>query len=140
MCRLSLFGGFRRVHHRQWCTAAYLEAWSTTTSKLAAAPLCLEQVHLLQYVNIRAEEAHRWQSQVHAITLAALHQTTLWDLPWVAFSSTMRHAKRPGDDTQTVAHKRRKTKWPPELEVPADLHDMEIPLEDMGDVIVVTEL
>ena len=36
-----------------------------------------------------------------------------------------------------VTHKRRKTE---ELEALSDLHDMEIPLEDMGDVIVLTGL
>ena len=41
---------------------------------------------------------------------------------------------------QHVVHKRRKTEGFPELEAPADLEEMEIPLKDMGDVIVLTRL
>ena len=41
------------------------------------------------------------------------------------------------DENPPEMHKRHKTEA---LEVPSDLHDMEIPLEDMGDVIVLTRL
>ena len=42
-----------------------------------------------------------------------------------------------GQSNPPETHKRRKTEA---LEVPSDLQDMEIPLEDMGDVIVLTGL
>ena len=45
--------------------------------------------------------------------------------------------KRLRDENPNMTHKRRKTE---ELEVPSDLQDMEIPLEDMGDVIFLTGL
>ena len=62
------------------------------------------------------------------------------DLRWEVRGDTARCAKRMRDETSNVAHKRRKTEEPPVFEVPSDLQDMEIPLEDMGDVTVLTGL
>ena len=45
--------------------------------------------------------------------------------------------KRLRDENPPETHKKRRTET---LEVPSDLQDMEIPLEDMGDVIVLTGL
>ena len=45
--------------------------------------------------------------------------------------------KRLRDENPNATHKQHKTE---EAEVPSDLRDMEIPLEDMGDVIVLTGL
>ena len=45
--------------------------------------------------------------------------------------------KRLWDENPPETHKKRRTET---LEVPSDLQDMEIPVEDMGDVIVLTGL
>ena len=45
--------------------------------------------------------------------------------------------KRLRDENPPETHNKRRIET---LEVPSDLHDMEIPLEDMGDVIVLTGL
>ena len=64
----------------------------------------------------------------------------LSDHHWVAHSDTMRHAKRLREDKPWVTRKRSKTQGPPELNFPADIQAMVIPLEDMKDVIVLTGL
>jgi hypothetical protein len=46
----------------------------------------------------------------------------------------MKHLR---DKNPPKTHKKRRTEA---LEVPSDLQDMEVPLEDMGDVIVLTGL
>ena len=76
-------------------------------------------------------------SQVHAVTPTALRRTTLSDPRWEVREDTAQRMKRLRDENPNVTHKQRKTQ---ELEVPSDLQGMEIPLEDMGDVIVLTGL
>ena len=96
----------------------------------------LGQGNLLRSADVQTNEAYEWRhlSQVHAGTLTAVRQTTLSDLHGKSMVTPLR------DETQNVAHKQRKTEGPPVLEVPTDLQDMEIPLEDMGNVIVLTGL
>ena len=88
---------------------------------------------------IQAEEASEWRhmSQVHAVTLTALRRTTLSDPRWDIRGATAQRMKRLWDENPPETHKKRRTEAP---EVPSDLQDMEIPLEDMGDVIVLTGL
>ena len=51
-------------------------------------------------------------------------------------ANTVRHAKHTMEAAHHVAHTHRKKEGLTELEVPADLQDMEIPLKGMGNVIV----
>ena len=51
-----------------------------------------------------------------------------------ATAQRMKHLR---DENPPETSKKRRTET---LEVPSDLQDMEVPLEDMGDVIVLTEL
>ena len=112
---------------------------STASRKLAAASSCWEQAHLSLSTNIRADEAsaRRHMSQVHAVTLTGLRRATLSDPRWDIRGATAQRAERLWDENPREMHKRRKIEAP---EVPSDLQDMEIPLEDMGDVIVLTGL
>ena len=108
-------------------------------SKLAAASLLGTSPFIAVCRHLTSRRRWRtcgWQhlSQVHTIGLTALRRTTLLDLHRVVHSNTARYAKRLG--TMPMAH----MEGPQELEVPAHLQDMEIPLEDMGDVIVLTGL
>ena len=70
---------FRRQCFLWWRMAACPMVQSTTTSKLALASLCREEVHLLCSAAIHAEEGRAWHhlSQVHAVTLTALRRTKL---------------------------------------------------------------
>ena len=65
--------------------------------------------------------------------------TTTGPLQATAYDAT-RRGKRPREDDHWVTRKRHKTYGSPELEVPADIQDMEIPLEDVGDAIILTGL
>ena len=67
----------------------------------------------------------------------ALRRTTLSDPQWEVQENTTQRMKHLRDENPNETHKRHKTE---ELDVPRDLRDMEIPLEDMGDVIVLTGL
>ena len=71
------------------------------------------------------------------MTLTALRRTTLSDSRWDIRGATAQRMKRLRDENPPETHKKRRTETP---EVPSDLQDMEIPLEDMGDVIVLTGL
>ena len=107
--------------------------------KLAVASSCWEQIHVSLSTGIQAEEASEWRhmSQVCAVTLTALRRTTLSDPRWDIRGATAQRMKRLRDENPPETHKKRRTEAP---EVPSDLQDMEIPLEDMGDVIVLTGL
>ena len=74
-------------------------------------------------------------SQVHAVTLTALRRLTLSDPRWDIRGATAQRMKRLGDENPPEMHKRRRTEA---LEILSDLQDTEVPLEDMGDVIVLT--
>ena len=128
-----------RLRFRQWRTAILPKARSTASRKLAAASSCWEQAHVSLSTNIQAHEAsaRRHTSQVHAVTLAALRRTTLSDLRWDIRGATTQPMKRLRDENPPETHKKRRTEA---LEVPGDLQDMEIPLKDMGDVIVLNGL
>ena len=76
-------------------------------------------------------------AQVHAVTRMALRRTTLSDPRWDIRGATAQCMKRLRDENPRETHKKHRTEA---LEVPSDLQDMEIPLEDMGDVIVLTGL
>ena len=136
---LSWVADSRRLRFRQWRTAALSEARSTVSRKLAAASSCWEQAHVSLCTSIQAEEASKWRhmSQVHAVTLTALRQTILSDPRWDSRGATAQRMKRSRDENPPKRHEKRRTET---LEVPSDLQDMEIPLEDMGDVIVLTGL
>ena len=97
------------------------------SGKLVAASSCWEQFHLSVSNNIQADEAsaRRHMSQVDVVTLTALR------------GATAQRMKRLRDENPPETHKRHKTEA---LEVPSDLQDMWIPLEDMGDVIVLTRM
>ena len=69
--------------------------------------------------------------------LTALRRTTWSDPRWDIRGATAQRMKRLRDENPPETHKKRRTEA---LEVPSDLQDMEIPLEDMGDVIVLTGL
>ena len=56
---------------------------------------------------------------------------------WDSRGASAQRMKRLRDENPPETHKKRRTEA---LEVPSDLQDMEIPLEDMGDVIVLTGL
>ena len=56
---------------------------------------------------------------------------------WDIRGATAQCMKRLRDENPPETHKKRRIEV---LEVPSDLQDMEIPLEDMGDVIVLTGL
>ena len=117
----------------------FREVRSTASRKLATASSCWEQAPVLLATIIQAEEAAEWRhmSQVHAVTLEALRRTTLSHPRWDCRGTTAQRLKRLRDENPSETHK----KWRTEaLEVPSDLRDMEIPLEDMGDVIVLTGL
>ena len=60
--------------------------------------------------------------------------------PHVPTIDTTRRTKRLREDDHWVTPKRRKTYGSLGLEVPADIEDIEIPLEDMGDGIILTRL
>ena len=107
--------------------------------KLAAASSCWEQAHVSLSTNIQADEAsaRRHMSQVHAVTLMALRRTTLSDPRWDIRGATAQRMKRLRDENSPETHKKRRIEA---LEVPSDLQDMEIPLEDMGNLIVLTGL
>ena len=136
---LSWMADSRRLRFRQWRTAVLPEARSTVSRKLAVASSCWEQAHVSLSTGIQAEEASelRHMSQVHAVTLTALRRTTLSDPRWDIRGATAQRMKRLRDEIPPETHKKRRTQAP---EVPSDLQDMEIPLEDMGDVIVLTGL
>ena len=110
--------------------------------KLSTASMCWEHAHLLRTANVWAEEACGWHylSQVHAVTPPALRRTTLSDLQRVVRGDSVQHVKRPSGNVRNVAHKRCKVEEPPVLEASTHLRDIQIPLEDMGDVIVLTGL
>ena len=129
----------RRLHFRQWRTAVLPEARSTALRKLAAASSCWEQAHASLSTSIQADEASAWRhmSQVHAVTLTALRRMTLSDPRWDVQGAIAQRMKRLRDKNPPETHKKRRTEA---LEVPSDLQDMEIPLEDMGDAIVLTGL
>ena len=83
-----------------------------------------------------------WILEGHAeetrnLTLTAVRRTTLSDPRWDIQGATAQRMKRLRDENPPKTHKKRRTET---LEVPSDLQDMEIPLEDMGDVIVLTGL
>ena len=59
----------------------------------------------------------------------------LSDPRWDIRGATAQRMKRLRDENPPEIHKKRRTETP---EVPSDLQDMEIPLEDMGGVIVLT--
>jgi len=61
----------------------------------------------------------------------------LSDPQWDIRETTAQCIKRLPEETPNATHKWRKTE---EVEVPSDLQDMEIPLEEMGDVAVLTGL
>ena len=136
---LSWMADSRRLRFRQWRTAVLLEARSTVSRKLAVASSCWKQAHVSLSTGIQAEEASEWRhmSQVHAVTLTALRRTTLSDPRWDIRGATAQRMKRLRDENPPETHKKRRAETP---EVPSDLQDMEIPLEDMGDVIVLTGL
>ena len=131
---LSWRADSRRLRFRQWRTAVLLKARSTVSRKLAVASSCWEQAHVSLSTGIQAEEASEWRhmSQVHAVTLTALRRTTLSDPRWDIRGATAQRMKRLRDENPPETHKKRRTET---LEVPSDLQDMEMPLEDMGDVI-----
>ena len=124
---------------RQWRTVVLPEARSTASRKLTAASSCWEQAHVSLSTNIQADDASaRWHmSEVHAVTLTALRQTTLSDPRWGIRGATAQRMKRLRDENPPETHKQRRTEA---LEVPSDLQGMEVPLEDMGDVIVLSGL
>ena len=107
--------------------------------KLAAASSCWEKAHVSLSTSIQAEEASEWRHmfQVHAVTLTGLRRTTLSDPRWDIRGATAHRMKRLRDEIPPETHRKLRTET---LEVPSVLQDMEIPLEDMGDVIVVTGL
>ena len=136
---MSWMADSRRLRFRQWRTAVLPEARSTVSRKVAVASSCWEQAHVSLSTGIQAEEASEWRhmSQVHAVTLTALRRTTLSDPRWDIRGATAQRMKRLRDENPPETHKKRRTEAP---EVPSDLQDMEIPLEDMGDVRVLTGL
>ena len=76
-------------------------------------------------------------SQVHVVTLTALRRKTLSDPQWDIRGATAQRMKRLRDGNPPETHKKRRTEAP---EVPNDILDMEIPLEHMGDAIVLIGL
>ena len=137
--QLSRMADSRRLCFCQWRTAVLPEARPTASRKLIAASSCWEQAHLSLSTNIQADEASARQhmSQAHTVTLTALRRTTLSDLRWDVRGATAQPMKRLRDKNPPETHKLRRIEA---LEVPNDLQDMEIPAEDMGDVIVLTRL
>ena len=129
----------RRLRFHQWHTAVLPEARSTASHKLAAASSCWEQAHVSLSTSIQAEEASKWRHmpQVQAVTLTALRRMTLSDPQSDIRGATAQRMKCLRDENPLETHKKRRTEA---LEVPSDLQDMEIPPEDMGDVIVLTGL
>ena len=127
------------LRFRQWRTAVLPEARSTASRMLAAASLCWEHSHVSLTTIIQAEQESEWRhmSQVHAMTLTALRRPTLSDPRWDIRGATAQRMKRLRDENPPETHKKRRTEA---LEVPSDLQDMEIPLEDMGVVIVLNGL
>ena len=136
---LVLDGGFSPTTLPPVANSCPPEARSTVSRKLAVASSCWEQAHVSLSTGIQAEEASEWRhmSQVHAVTLTALRRTTLSDPRRDIRGATAQRMKRLRDEIPPETHKKRRTEAP---EVPSDLQDMEIPLEDMGDVIVLTGL
>ena len=137
--QLSLMADSRRLRFRRWRTVVLPEARSTASRKLAAASSCWEQAHVLLSTSIQADEAsaQRHMSQVHTVTLAALRRTTSSYPRWDIQGAIAQRMKRLRDEKPPETHKKRRTEA---VEVPGYLQDMEIPLEDMGDVIVLTGL
>ena len=76
VCQRSWLADSGRLHLQPWRMAAYLDAWSTATRKLAVAFLCWQRIHLLRSTNIQAKAMRGWQrlSQVQAVTLTALRR------------------------------------------------------------------
>ena len=106
-------------------------------TKYGAHSDCFPAVaHIWLSTSIQADEAsaRRHMSQVHTVTLTALRRTILSDPRWDIRGATAPHMKRLREENPPKMHKKRRTEA---LEVPSDLQDMEIPLED---VIVLTVL
>ena len=137
--QLSWMADSRRLRFRQWRTAVLPEALSAASRKLTAAFSCWGQAHISLSTNIQADDAsaQRHMSEVHAVTLTALRRTTLSDPRWDIRGAAAQRMKRLRDENPPEMHKRRRIEA---LEVPSDLRDMEILLEDMGNVIVLTGL
>ena len=93
----------------------------------------------------RLPSAHCWCIHVRLVRWlwllirpsTALRRTTLSDPRWDIRGATAHGMKHLRDKNPPKTHKKRRTEA---LEVPSDLQDMEVPLEDMGDVIVLTGL
>ena len=98
------------------------------------ASLCWEHGHLLLFIDIHTQELREWQpfSRVQTFITMSLRRTTMSDVHCLAQSYTVWHVKRPMDAPQHMAHKQCNLDGLTDLEVPAELRDKEIPLEDLS--------